>query len=220
MPRSARVVVPGYPHHVTQRGARKQRTFFTDDDYREYLRLVQHALPKAGIEIWAYCLMPNHVHFVAVPEAQDGLAALFKEAHRRYTRYVNFREGWKGHLWQERFYSFCMDERHLLAAVRYIELNPVRSGLCRRPRDWPWSSVHAHQDGVSDPLLSLPSILAEIRDWSAYLGRQDTSVRLETMRLHGRTGRPAGDDKFVERLESLIGRTLRKQKPGPKPGDK
>jgi putative transposase len=135
MARMPRVVVPEYPHHVTQRGARRQRTFFSAADYKTYLQLLAAAKADAGAEFWAYCLMPNHVHHVIVPSRQDSLAALFSAAHRRYTRHINFREDWRGHLWQERFHSFVMDERYLMATVRYVELNPVRAGLCEQPQD-------------------------------------------------------------------------------------
>ena len=126
MPRIARVVVPRYPHHVTQRGNRRQQTFFCDDDYRAYLELMAEWCKRCGIEIWAYCLMPNHVHLIAVPNSEDGLRRGIGEAHRRYTRRVNFRERWRGHLWQGRFASFVLDDLYLLAATRYVEMNPVR----------------------------------------------------------------------------------------------
>ena len=133
MARMARVVVPNYPHHVTQRGNRRQKTFFCDADYKYYLELMSAFSRKAGTEIWAYCLMPNHVHLVMVPGEEDGLRAALGEAHRRYTGYINCREGWRGHLWQERFHSFVMDEEYLLAAVRYVERNPVAARLCDKP---------------------------------------------------------------------------------------
>ena len=110
MARLARVVAPGFPHHVTQRGNRRQTTFFLDDDYRAYLSLMAEWCGRHGAHVWAYCLMPNHVHLIVVPEAADGLRRAIGEAHRRYTRLINFREGWRGHLWQERFASFPMDE--------------------------------------------------------------------------------------------------------------
>lgn len=118
MPRLPRIVVPGLPHHLTQRGARRQQTFSGDDDYRAYLDLMRDWCRHALVAVWAYCLMPNHVHFIAVPAA---------EAHRRYARRVNEREGWTGHFWQARFGSSALDEAHLLQAVRYVELNPVRA---------------------------------------------------------------------------------------------
>ena len=149
----ARVVVPGIPHHVTQRGNRRQDTFFRDADYREYLYHMAEWCNRCGVEVWAYCLMRNHVHLIVVPESEDGLRRAIGEAHRRYTRYVNFREGWKGHLWQGRFASFPMDEEWLIAAARYVELNPVRAGLVRRAGEYRWSSALAHLSGEDDILV-------------------------------------------------------------------
>jgi putative transposase len=129
MVRIARVVAPEYPHHITQRGNRRQDTFFCDDDYRLYMKLMAESCSIFGVAIWAYCLMPNHVHFIAVPQTENSLKLAIGDAHRRYTRHVNFRENWRGHLWQGRFASYLMDEKYLLAAARYIELNPVRAKL-------------------------------------------------------------------------------------------
>ena len=148
MARLARVVVPELPHHVTQRGNRRQQTFFCDDDYRRYLDLMRQWCTQYQVQIWAYCLMPNHVHLILVPPSEDGLARAVGEAHRRYTRHVNFREGWRGHLWQGRFASFVMDEAYLLAATRYVERNPVRARLVDRAADWPWSSAGVHTGRV------------------------------------------------------------------------
>ena len=125
------------PHHVTQRGNRRQQTFFCDDDYFSYLDLIGEWCSASGVEIWGYCLMPNHVHLIVVPRSEDGLHRALGEAHQRYTRRVNLREGWCGHLWQGRFASFAMDQRHLLQAARYVEMNPVRAKLCRVPWRWP-----------------------------------------------------------------------------------
>lgn len=136
MARMPRLVVPDYPHHVTQRGIRRLKTFFNSGDYKYYQDLIARCKAEVGIEVLAYCLKPNHVHFVVVPREKEGLAQLFREVHRHYTRYINFREGWKGHLWQERFHSFVMDEPYLMATVRYVELNPVKAKLCATPEDW------------------------------------------------------------------------------------
>lgn len=124
MARIARIVVPGMPHHITQRGNRPQETFFKEDDYREYISLMSASCHLHGVEIWAYCLMSNHVHLIAVPKQDESLRSAIGEAHRRYTRSINFRQNWSGHLWQERFASFPMNESYLLAAARYVELNP------------------------------------------------------------------------------------------------
>ena len=134
MARLARLVIPGLPHHVTQRGNRRQQTFFNDGDYAAYLELMADWCREEGVEIWSYCLMPNHVHLIAVPKTEDGLRRAIGEAHRRYTRRINFREKWRGYLWQGRFASFIMDKPYLLAAARYVELNPVRAKLVDRAR--------------------------------------------------------------------------------------
>ncbi len=216
MARIARLVVPLYPHHVTQRGNRCQQTFFSADDYRYYIDLLVGAKVNAGVEIWAYCLMPNHVHLVAVPKFKDSLARLFTNTHRMYTRRVNFREGWRGHLWQERFHSFVMDERYLLATVRYTELNPVRARLCDRPGKWRWSSVHAHLNETDDGLVTVNPMLDRIPDWSNYLALATSKEELDTIRKHARTGRPIEDESFLSELENVTGTRLRRRKPGPK----
>jgi len=120
------------------------QTFFCDEDYQEYLALLVHWCGEFDVRIWSYCLMPNHVHLILVPSTADGLAGAVSEIHRRYTRMINFREGWRGHLWQGRFASFVMSEQHLMGAVRYVERNPVKAGLVERSEDWPWSSAAVH----------------------------------------------------------------------------
>ena len=216
MARMPRLVVPDYPHHVTQRGARRQKTFFSKADFRTYIELAADARDRSGVEFWAYCLMPNHVHFVIVPRRADSLAVLFGEAHRRYSRHINSREGWRGHLWQERFHSFVMDERYLVAAVRYVELNPVRADLCRHPADWPWSSARAHLKERDDSLVSVQPMLNRIDNWAAYLTEAIQVQTIDSIRKHTRTGRPCGTNRFIRELESITGRSLQKQKPGPK----
>ncbi len=221
MARTARIVAPGYPHHVTQRGSRRQQTFFSDDDYRAYLELVSEWCQKHGTDIWAYCLMPNHVHLIVVPQSPDGLRLAIGEAHRRYTRRINSREGWRGHLWQERFSSFIMDEAHLLSAVRYVELNPVRAGLVRKAEDWPWSSAAAHLERKDDLLVKVDPMLELVEtfvaDWQAYLALETPEETIDRLRMHGRTGRPLGHAVFMDKLESLLGRTVRPGKPGRPP---
>jgi putative transposase len=161
------------------------------------------------------------VHLVIVPETTEGLAAGVGEAHRRYTRGVNFREGWRGHLWQGRFASYVMDEPHLLAAVRYIEMNPVRARLCRKPWRWRWSSAAAHVAGRDDLLAKVAPMLELVRqtmpDWQSYLALESPEETLRRLRLHERTGRPLGTAEFVAKLERIVGRVLRPGKRGPKP---
>jgi putative transposase len=220
MARLARVVVPGIPHHITQRGNRRQPTFFRDADYAVYLELMAEWCDKCAVQIWAYCLMPNHVHLIAVPKSADGLCRAIGEAHRRYTRHVNFREGWRGHLWQGRFASYVLDEPHLLAAARYVELNPVRAGLTVAPSDYRWSSAQAHLKGKDDSLVRVEPLLAMAGNWRRLLTSAVSEEDLREFRQHERTGRALGDDAFQKRLERKLGRVLRRQKPGPKPNNK
>jgi putative transposase len=217
MVRLARVVVPGVPHHVTQRGNRRLETFFSDADYRAYIALLAEHCRDARVAVWAYCLMPNHVHLILVPAHEDGLRRALGEAHRRYTRRVNFRQGWRGHLWQERFHSFPMDEEYLLAAARYVELNPVRAGLAKQARAWAWSSARAHLAGRDDGLVETAPLLERVGDWKAFLRGGVEAAVLAEMRGRERTGRPLGSPEFVARLEALTGRALSPRKRGPPP---
>ena len=210
-------MIPGLPHHVTQRGNRRQQTFFNDGDYAAYLELMRDWCREKGVQIWGYCLMPNHTHLIAVPCSEDGLRWAIGEAHRRYTRRINFREKWRGYLWQGRFASFVMDEPYLLAAARYVELNPVRAQLVAAAGDWPWSSARAHLSGRDDQLVKVAPLLAMVADWSAFLQSAVPEAELRQIRRHGRTGRPLGDETFLGCLEGLVGRILKPQKRGPKP---
>lgn len=216
MARWARVVVPSVPHHVTQRGTRRQPVFFRDDDYRVYLQLLREWCDKEAVAVWAYCLMPNHVHLIAVPETEAGLARAIGEAHRRYTRRVNFREDWRGYLWQGRFASCPMDEHYLLAAVRYVERNPVRARMVRHAWDYRWSSAAAHVRGEDDELVKVGPMLDRVAEWQEYIGREPSKSEMNALRLHNRTGRPLGSEDFLTKLEKVLGRALRPQKPGPK----
>ncbi len=216
MARVARVVAAGYPHHITQRGNRRQQTFFCEDDYNTYIDFMSQSTKKWRVEIWAYCLMPNHVHMIAVPESEEGLRAAIGEAHRKYTRHINFREGWRGYLWQGRFASFPMDESYLLIAAKYVELNPVRAGIVKEPWEYPWSSAWAHMTGVDDKLVKVNPLLEIVEDWKEFLLSGIQKREIEELRKHERTGRPLGDEGFIKRLEVALGRILHKQKPGRK----
>jgi putative transposase len=217
MARIARVIVPDIPHHITQRGNRRQTTFFEDSDYREYVDLLSEWCATCRVEIWTYCLMPNHVHLIAVPSSEDGLRRALGETHRRYTRLINFREGWRGHLWQGRFASFPMDEKYLLTAARYVELNPVRAKLVENPEDYRWSSALAHVTGNDDELVRVKPLLEMVDNWKEFLANTVTNSELEEMRHHENTGRPLGGENFIKKIERFLGRFLGFKKPGPKP---
>lgn len=216
MSRIARIVVPGCPHHMIQRGNRRQDVFFNANDRKIYLNILHKNAVKYGIDIWAYCLMNNHVHLIAVPKYGNSFARGFSETHKRYTNYINKREGWVGHLWQGRFLSFPLDERHLYAAVRYVENNPVRAGLVNNAEEYTWSTARAHVKGIHNYLLSNCYLLRHIHDWGEYLKEDTGKDDSDLIRKHSSTGRPLGDDVFIMKLESTLDRVVAKRKPGPK----
>lgn len=214
MARMARAVAPGYPHNVIQRGNRNQPVFLEEGDYALYCGLLKAQCAGAGTAVWGYCLMPDHVHLILRPAEADSLRAAVAETHRRYAKQINAREGWRGHLWQDRFASFAMDEAQLIACGHFVESNPVRAGLAERAEDWEWSSARAHLAGADDDLVTVAPMLDKVDDWAAYLARRLSDESIERLRKHGRSGRPAGSDAFVHDLEELLGRGLRPGKPG------
>lgn len=189
MPRGARIVVPEMPHHVVQRGNRKQQVFFTEGDFEYYLYLLEEQARKNAVRIWAYCLMSNHVHLIAVPEDKEGLTRTMAITHRLYTLRINKRFDWKGFLWQGRFSSFPMNEKYLVAAIRYVERNPVRAGLVDKAEDYLYSSAKAHIHRSKDPLLSHCYLLDEIRNWSEFLQVVDNEELTSKIKKHSITGR-------------------------------
>ena len=215
MARLSRVVASGYPHHVTQRGVRSIPIFHTDSDRRAYLDFIAEELNRFSVEVLAWCLLTNHTHLIVVPKDSAVLARAIGEAHRRYTRMKNFSDGVRGYLFQGRFGSCVLDERHLLAAARYVELNPVNAGIVRLAGDYPWSSARFHLGVASrDALVRDKSLLGLIEDWAEYLKGNDEPT-IQTTLLRGiRTGRPAGSKQFVEMIERLTGRDLLIQKAG------
>ena len=217
MPRLARVVNAGYPHHVIQRGNRRQKVFFTEQDKTTYLRTLKEQSRKHGVQYWAYCLMDNHVHLIAVPQTPDGLAKAIGETHRRYTCMINARKGWRGYLWQGRFSSFPMDSSYLYCAVRYVENNPVRAGIVRKAEEYPWSSAKAHVTKTKNSILSDFYLTKEIRNWKEYLQEYDSEEKIKIFKKHMMTGRPLGSDSFIKELGEKLERILTKQKPGRRP---
>ena len=214
MGRIARVVIPACPHHVVQRGNRRQIVFFSEDDKRLYLKILSYYCRKEGVEVWCYCLMDNHVHLIAVPRKSESLAKAIGETHKKYTWMINIRENWKGHLWQGRFLSYPMDEGHLYLAVRYIERNPVRAGIVKKAEDYPWSSAKSRVFRVPDKVLTEFCLNSDIKDWSSYLQGKEKEEDLDIFRKHETTGRPLGDKDFITKAEEITGRTLRKKKAG------
>jgi putative transposase len=228
MPRLARIVIPGVAHHVTQRGNRRLPIFFCEDDRRAYLAELAAGLGATGTRCLAWCLMDNHVHLILVPTGADGLRSALGEAHRRYTRRINFREGWRGYLFQGRFASYPMDDAHLVAGVRYVENNPVAAGMVERAEDWRWSSARSHVAGrrvAEDPLTDVAALGRHVRNWRALLrhgaelGDADAAgealAGAITARL--RTGRPLAAEAWIAEQERRLARPLARRKPGPRP---
>ena len=213
MPRVARVVIPGCPHHITQRGNNRQDVFFVDDDRRAYLEFLRERCEAYGVGVLGYCLMANHVHVIAAPNNDDALAKAIGRTHFAYTQYVNRLHGRSGHLWQNRFYSCPLDEAHLWAAMAYVERNPVRARLVRAPWRYPWSSAAAHVGGRADP-TGLLELGMWSREWTPERWR--TALRQSAdvgfvgrLRRSTHTGRPLATDSWLSKLERKLGRRLR-----------
>jgi putative transposase len=164
--------------------------------------------------------MPNHVHFIMTPGREDGLRATFAEAHRRYSARIHARLKLTGHLWQGRFSSTAMDERHLIAAARYLALNPVAAGMVKRARDWPWSSARAHLTGKDDGVVVTAPILARVPDFAGLLKAAEDEAATRALLNSRTTGRPVGAADWIEGLEAQTGRKLAAGRRGPKPGAK
>ena len=217
MARLGRVVIPGYPHHVTQRGNGRARTFFSADDYALYRDLLAEHCRAADVDVWAWCLMPNHVHLILVPSDPDGLRRALAAVHRRYAGVIHARRKRTGHFWQGRFGAVVMDEEHLAAALGYVSLNPVRARLVKRARDWRWSSTRAHLRGEDDGVTSLAPIRDRFPRFADLLAAAQDVEKFDRLRAAESIGRPVGDDGFLATIERLTARRLRPGKRGPKP---
>jgi putative transposase len=220
MPRHARALFAGLPHHVTQRGNHRQRTFFGAGDNETYLRLLRENARKHAIEVIAYCLMRNHVHLVVVPSSADALHRTLKAVHGQYAQRVNRMRDLAGHLWQGRYFSSPLDSNYLRNAIRYVELNPLRAGIARRAEQYEWSSAAAHCGLRIDPLVDARPrsiVLADIEDWSQWLAEGLSDESVAKIRNNCRQNLPCGSEAFVDELERSIGRQLRHRKAGRRP---
>lgn len=218
MPRIARVCAVDYPHHITQRGNNRADVFFDDEDRRFYLDTLKHYSKKWNVDIWAYCLMTNHIHLLAVPRTYGSLAKGVGRTNLVYTQYINHKYGRGGRLWQNRFFSTVVDEQaYLWAVARYVERNPVRAGLARTAANYKWSSCSAHVSGEDDDLLSGGSWLDEeaIETYKAFLGREDEETE-RVIRKATSAGRPLGGLDFIEKIGNVLRRDLLPKKPGRK----
>ncbi|MCA1549930.1 transposase [Bradyrhizobium sp. BRP19] len=213
MPRTARLIAVGHPHHVTHRGLERQRVFFDEADYRSYLRILQQETQRSGTAIWAYCLMPNHVHLILTPSRPDSLGRCMGETSRSFANLVNRRRERAGALWQSRFYSAALDEQHLLEAIRYILLNPVRANLCGHVALWPWSSYRAHLSQCSG-IIEPAALAGRVYAWEAFLEKGTTCDAANRIRTAVGTGRPMGNRDFAEDIARAYGVKLPDRGPG------
>jgi putative transposase len=215
MPRLPRLVIPGLPHHITQRGVRSPGIFIDDADRNLYLELMRDECARQGCSILAWCLMSNHVHLVVVPEREESLALGIGMAHRRYTRARNSRKGVRGHLFGGRFHSCVLDEKHLMRSARYTELNPVAAGIVDTPGAYAWSSAALHLGARGTDPLILPEdrrlpYLGEpmLRHWRKFLRNGVEETQAKRLEEHVSSGLPLGARDFVKKLEASSGRQL------------
>ncbi len=212
MPRQARAVFAGVPHHITQRGNRREDVFYTDEDREVYLGWLKEYCKQHKVEILAYCLMTNHIHIIAVPKTEAGLQSIFKPLHMRYAQRFNRQRGWKGHVWQGRYFSSALDEHYLWAAIRYVEMNPVRAKIVKKAENYIWSSAAAHCAGQIDNVLTTKDYwkkqFESIGDWSSWLEQGNTVDDLLIIRRNIDKGLPCGSDRFIKKFEKQIGRML------------
>jgi putative transposase len=207
MARLARFIIPDIPHHITQRGNGRQRTFFCDEDYALYRDLLREHCAAHGVAVWSWVLMPNHVHLILVPQHQDSLRAALSQVHRAYAGHIHAREQRTGHFWQGRFGCVAMDEAHLMAAIPYVALNPVRARLVTRAPQWAWSSVHAHLNPAKgDGLTETAPVLERVGDFSALLRAGEDEAISMTLRRAETIGRPLGDGAFMDWIKAQLGR--------------
>ena len=220
MPRIARVVAVGYPHHITQRGNYQQNIFTDDADRRKYLSFLKNEANRYDLSILTYSLMSNHVHFIAVPEKEDSMAKVFKYAHMKYSQYFNKRMRASGHLFQGRFFSCVMDEAHTIACARYIERNAVRAKIVEEPELWEWSSAKIHCGVDKQDELGVNKFFDYIgyeqKEWKKFIDLSDTPNEVKQIRENTRKGRPLGGDNFIKKVEKKLNRFL-KLKPRGRP---
>ncbi len=215
MARLARAVFPGHPHHVTQRGNGRQQTFFDPGDYRLYRRLLAEHCAAAGVAVWAWTAMPNHVHLILCPRDADGLRRALAPLHRAYAGHIHARQRRTGHFWQGRFGCVAMDEAHCAAAIRYVLTNPVRAGLAARAVDWRWSSARTHF-GLEDDGATDPGPVARLwPDLAALMESAEDEEAMQRLRRAETIGRPVGGADWIEQLERQSGRKLQAGRRGP-----
>lgn len=219
MARLPRIVLPGYPLHVVQRGNNRQACFFSEDDYLLYLKCVSDAAVRYGCFVHAYVLMTNHVHLLVTPTTKQSISTALQSVGRSYVRYINMTYRRSGTLWEGRYKSAVVDsERYLLACSRYIELNPVRAGMVDRPDDYRWSSYHCNALGVLDELVTPHTIYNDLGSsdnerqaaYRSMISACADTVDVNAIRHVTGQGAVLGDDRFLAQIEAVLGRRVSK----------
>ena len=206
MPQIARIVFTGVPHHLTQRGIRRQDVFFTTSDRINYLQWLQQYSGRYALDILGYCLMTNHIHIVATPRKPDSMGSTIRVVHMRHTQSVNKQNNWDGHLWRSRFFSTALDDYHLMVCLRYVEQNPVHAGMVKKTEDYLRSSASAHCGLLDDPTLSPGTGYdGKIDGWGEILREIVPKEEVELIKKRTKSGVPCGDRKFLKKMGKLAG---------------
>ncbi len=222
MSREARLVIPGAPHHITQRGNRRGLLFYNDQDRERFISWLAEACDRWGLIVLAYCLMSNHFHLEGIPANEESLCQVLKSVFTKYAMRLNSIHGWSGYVVQGRFYSSPLDDRHAKVVRYYIEENPVRARMVEQPEEYRWSSAYARARGIADPLVDFSgdwhrSFSAESPSLPSHPGThldEDTIARIRKLHLRNL---PIGSDEYVQALEASTGRKLRIMKRGRPP---
>ena len=210
MPRIARIVGAGYPHHIIQRGNNRERVFMNFRDYEKYLSSLSKYSEEKKAAVLAYCLMPNHVHLLVRPSEEEALPKMMQGITLCYSKYFNGENGRTGRLWECRYYSTLIDgDSYLWTVSKYIENNPVRAGVVKRPEDYLYSSAKAHLLGRRDPLLKEPLFdKSELNEYKRFIRSEEDKKIIEEIRKQTRLGKPLGDGEFLKTLSEKLGRSL------------
>jgi len=192
------------PHHITQRGNYGQNIFISDSDRKQYIHWLREYSGKYGLSVFAYCLMINHVHLIVMPDNEKSLSHVLRTLHTKYSQFMNSKAKIKGHLWQGRYFSSVLDEAYLIAAVRYVENNPVRAGLVSKPCEWKWSTARMHCgfDGHEEWLGDIFKLIdCTQNSWKELLGQSENTGDIDFIRKCTKVGRPIGGKDFIVRIE-------------------
>jgi len=212
----ARAVAAGFPHHLVQRGNNRQAVFFSKKDRQAYLSLLKAYAYKWECATLAYCLMENHVHLLAKPKKEESLYKMMQGVTLCYTQYINRTYQRTGRLWESRYYSCIVDKKNYLWTVaRYIEDNPVRAGLVKRPEDFPYSSAKAHIEGIKENILGEELFeKGQEKDYANIFKTKIPDDEITILRKHLRSGRPLGSVSFIKRIENRLNRQFDLRGPG------